>query len=392
MSEKLVAEFIQKALNRYGTLYDYSKVSYINSHKKVCIGCPIHGYFYITPTKHLSSQGCSFCGIKKRSKSKKLTLNDFMERSNLVHGVGKYDYTKVLYELSLKKVCIVCPIHGDFFQTPGNHMSGQGCPICSRYLTTNEFIEKAKQVHGEDKYDYSSVEYRSTYEKVCIVCPVHGKFYQKPNLHLMNHGCPLCAILKNSNRQKHTTCDFIKRAVSQHGYGKYDYSKVYYRDAKTKVCIICSTHGEFYQIPDKHLSGHNCPLCSRTSKGELAIIKWFIKRKIEYKHQYFFPDLRSPFGKPLEFDFCIKYIKVLIEYDGEQHFKPVRFNGISEEQACKLFEKIKYHDSLKDQYCIKNNIPLIRIPYKDFKNIQEILDTKLLRCGVDFPVYSAIRV
>lgn len=92
------------------------------------------------------------------------------------------------------KVCIICPKHGEFWQTPSGHLSGKGCPKCykeSRSSTTEEFINKAREIHG-NKYDYSKVNYVNAYTKVCIICPKHGEFWQIPANHLNGHGCPNC--------------------------------------------------------------------------------------------------------------------------------------------------------------------------------------------------------
>lgn len=134
----------------------------------------------------------------------------------------------------------------------------------SRKLTTDEFIQKAREVHG-DKYDYSKVEYKSNKEKVCIICKEdgHGKFYQTLSSHLKGSGCPMCTV----ENRKYTTENFIKRAKEKHG-NKYDYSKVDYKNNKEKICIICKEegHGEFYQAPSDHIQGKGCPRCGSTIK------------------------------------------------------------------------------------------------------------------------------
>lgn len=126
-----------------------------------------------------------------------------------------------------------------------------------RKLTTIEFIEKAKSVHG-DKYDYSKVNYINAQTNICIICPEHGEFWQKPYNHLNGHKCPLC------NRRKWDTETFIKEAKKIHG-DKYDYSKVEYIESRKKVCIICPEHGEFWQYPLLHLNGMGC---RREKKGK----------------------------------------------------------------------------------------------------------------------------
>ena len=103
------------------------------------------------------------------------------------------------------KVCIVCPEHGEFWQTPHSHLRGQGCPICGKIkqnenksITQNEWIKRASEIHS-NKYDYSKVEYKGCFEKVCIICPKHGEFWQIANSHLRGQGCPKCnnSLLEN---------------------------------------------------------------------------------------------------------------------------------------------------------------------------------------------------
>lgn len=129
---------------------------------------------------------------------KKLTTDKFIELSKLTHG-DKYDYSKVEYTHNKSKVKIICPIHGEFEQEPRHHTAGRGCASCGRLIvetarkiTTNEFINNAKKIHG-DKYDYSNVNYIIYKIKVDIICPIHGKFNQSPNGHLQGHGCPKCS-------------------------------------------------------------------------------------------------------------------------------------------------------------------------------------------------------
>ena len=194
-------EFIDRAKEIHGDKYDYSKVEYVNNNTKVCIVCPEHGEFWQTPHKHLCGRGCHKCGNIKRDNNKRDTKELFIEKARKVHG-GKYDYSKVEYVNTMTKVCIICPKHGEFWQTPIQHISGYGCKECRKELlhdkfvfTTDEFIKRAKEIHG-DKYDYSKVEYDGMHKNVCIICPKHGEFWQKPYSHLTNKGCPSCGESK----------------------------------------------------------------------------------------------------------------------------------------------------------------------------------------------------
>ena len=134
----------------------------------------------------------------------KFTTESFIEEARRVHG-DKYDYSKVEYKGTDVKVCIICPKHGEFWQTPKNHLYGRGCLKCYGHykLTTEEFIEKLKKLYG-DKYDYSYVEYNGSYKKVHLVCPIHGDFWIEPNRLMQGQGCHKCGIkmAQMKNRMK----------------------------------------------------------------------------------------------------------------------------------------------------------------------------------------------
>lgn len=136
-------------------------------------------------------------------------------------------------------------------------------------LTTQEFIEKARSLHG-NKYDYSKVDYINNHTKVCIICPIHGEFLQTPNAHLMGQGCIKCSYMKCRNDRKLTLQEFISRARHIHG-DKYDYSKVEYINTMTKVCIICPKHGEFWMKPNGHLNGQGCQKCYDERRRSLVL-------------------------------------------------------------------------------------------------------------------------
>lgn len=194
--------FIWKAIQKHGYKYDYRKVNYINSQTKVCIICPEHGEFWQRPNDHLMKKGCLKCGIVKSSVKQSMEFNEFITRAKKIHN-DKYDYTEVKYVNNRTKICIICPKHGKIWITPFSHLQGQGCPKCNDNfpLTTESFSKKAKHVHN-NKYDYSRVNYVNSQKKVCIICPIHGEFWQKPSKHLQGQGCPKCANEKNISELK----------------------------------------------------------------------------------------------------------------------------------------------------------------------------------------------
>ena len=251
-----IEDFIKKAKAVHGDKYDYSKVEYKSARTKVTIICPDHGEFEQFPNNHLLGQGCLNCGRISMADNRRGSTEGFIKKAKEIHG-DKYDYGKVDYKGSKEAVCIICPDHGEFYQKSGDHISGRGCPRCggTTKLTEGGFIKKAREVHG-DKYDYSKIEYKNNREKVCIICPDHGEFYQIPRDHLKGMGCRRCAGL-----EKLTTEEFVKRSKSIHG-DKYDYSKVEYKNSHTPVEIFCKIHGYFSQIPAAHLKGKGCYKCN----------------------------------------------------------------------------------------------------------------------------------
>lgn len=186
-------EFLKKAYEIYGDDYDYSETIYVDTRTKITVICPKHGKFTIRPNNHISQhQGCKLCGYECVSGLKKKTYEQFVEEAKEKHK-DKYTYVKDSFVDMGKEMDIVCPIHGCFGLSPTRHLQGTGCPDCAgnKRLTTEEFISKAKNKHG-NKYIYTKVNYKGNKVKVTIICPEHGEFPQLPNDHLDGHGCPFC--------------------------------------------------------------------------------------------------------------------------------------------------------------------------------------------------------
>lgn len=198
-------EFIQKAVQVHNAKYDYSKVVYTTNRAKVTIICPKHGEFSQLANNHLGGRGCPSCRIDIHStKIGEATTDGFISKAVEVHG-QKYDYSKVVYTRSKDKITIKCPRHGDFIQTAGLHLKGSGCAKChfeqngqKKRMSMSVFLEKAKTKHG-NRYGYDQVEYETFKDRVSIVCPEHGFFYQQAQEHLKGSGCPRCKHSKGEN-------------------------------------------------------------------------------------------------------------------------------------------------------------------------------------------------
>jgi len=181
--------FLERAHKIHGDKYDYIiSNNEVRNTKNIEIKCKVHGIFTQTPNNHLKGTGCPNC-----CKNAKITNEKFLERSKKIHG-DKYDYSNVEYIHITKPVKIICKVHGEFEQTPREHFSGCGCYKCAnRIITTQDFIEKANIRHN-NLYDYSKVEYKSSREKIIISCKTHGDFIQTPNDHLNGCGCQKCGM------------------------------------------------------------------------------------------------------------------------------------------------------------------------------------------------------
>lgn len=333
MNKSTRDEFIEKAVKKHGVKYNYSKVEYVDSSTKVCIVCPEHGEFWMTPGNHIYGQGCPKCGVKKRTNNRRKTREEVIKSFKEKHG-DKYDYSKSIYGGTDIKTCIICPEHGEFWQTPYKHMHGCGCPKCSgnQKLTTEEFIEKVRQIHG-DKYDYSKVEYINTETKVCIICPEHGEFWQTPANHLRGCGCPKC-VGKNK-----TTEDFIKECIEIHG-DKYVYDAITYTGAFNKVTLKCPYHGEFSITPHELLGGTGCPKCGNIESG--------IKQR--KKLEDFKREVESIYGRGYldlsKVDYVNAHTPVIIisPVFGEKKITP---NKLLSSNGCKLFGESCYEHDVK---------------------------------------------
>lgn len=294
---------------------------------------------------------------------KVMTTDIFIDKMKKVHG-DKYDYSLVQYSGLKNKVTIICKTHGQFTQTPNNHLyKKHGCPICggSKKLTKDGFIINANIKHNH-RYDYTLVNYKNFYTKVNIICKSHGLFGQTPANHINGHGCPTCVGLKKLTRE-----EFINRSNEIHNH-KYDYSMVIYNGMNKKIKILCPLHGVFEQTPNNHINQINgCPTCN-TSKGELLIESYLQKNNIPYIKGYKFDDCKNI--KKLIFDFYLPKHNTCIEYDGKQHQQPIEFFGGDIE-----FQLIKKRDNIKNIYCENNSIKLIRIPYNN-KELSELIELK----------------
>lgn len=431
--------FIERAKAIHGDKYDYSKVNYVDSKTKVCIICQEHGEFWQFTHNHLKGCGCPKCSNNARytteeyirmlqakhpnspysfdeviydnnhspillrckehglfstlpsSLNKKLTecplcqkkriseqmtdtTESFLEKSYNIHQ-DKYDTSKVHYVNAKTKVCFICHQkdkygneHGEFWQLPSTNLKGCGCPKCSNEhlwdkrkdkQSTASFIEKANISHN-GKYSYNNSVYNGTKTKLCITCPEHGDFWMLPYAHLNGQGCPKCGRITLASYFVKDLNEIIKEANIVHN-NKYDYSKAIYKNYNTKMCIICTKHGDFWQSPNSHLHGHGCPLCAigkNSSIGEDKLVnftKSLINDEVITNSRNIIP--------PNELDIYIPKLKVAIEYNG------LYWHSIN-------FVDEDYHLN-KAEKCNQKGIRLIQIFEDEFETKEDIVKSLL---------------
>jgi hypothetical protein len=269
----------------------------------------------------------------------------FIEEASKIHG-DRYNYSKTNYINYHKKVEIICPYHGIFSQLAQNHISGKGCKKCKGYLVfnTNDFIQKAKKIHG-DKYDYSNSVYKSNRNKVEIMCKIHGKFDQLANSHLKGRGCSKCGKINSQILQKRNTLnDFIQKAKKIHK-NLYDYSDVKYIQTHKKIIIKCKYHGEFLQTPHNHISlKQGCPICFHNiSKSETQFLDYL---NIKDRNLYI---------KPYRVDGYNKETNTIYEFLGDYyHGNPNIFNLNDINKTCKKTFGELYNNTFKKLNDLKN--------------------------------------
>ena len=217
----------------------------------------------------------------------------------------------------------------------------------SRKKTFIEFKEEFLKKWGSERYILDKESFVDSHTKMKAHCPKHGEFWMSPK-NLMRYECRKCSYEKRAINQCSTTGDFVKKAQDIHGL-KYDYSKVEYKNAKDKVCLVCFKHGEFWQTPNDHLSGKGCPLCNE-SHLEREVKNILDKNNKEYIFQY----KTSWLGKQ-SLDFYLPEYNIAIECQGKQHFG---FGGWSENFNFKQQFKL---DKIKKELCELNNLKIIYV-------------------------------
>lgn len=368
---KTQEEFIADVKSVWGEdVFDLSLVHYINNHTSVIVKCNKCGEVWEPkPDNLLHGHGCPTCaGCRKH------TLESFIKKAREIHG-NKYGYSKVVWNGRDSEVTVTCPVHGDFRQTPRNHLHGNGCHECAKLtmgserLSLEDFLRRAKEIHG-DEYDYSLVKHiKNNREKLPIVCKKHGVFMQSAHAHLdAGQGCRECGkyLIKEKlnghgrTKRGYNTEVFIEKARKVHG-DTYDYSMVDFKDHRTPVTIICKKHGSFSQVPYYHLAGNGCRQCYDERRTEI----------IQRPFEQFVVEARAVHGNDYEYDEASykgskKKMKIYCK-KCQRNFLQMPYNHINMRQGCPRCQQSQGEKRVEMKLIAMSErfVPQYKIAYKD---------------------------
>lgn len=302
-----------------------------------------------------------------------ITIKEFIIKATLIH-LNKYTYNKLFLKNKRYWCELKCNTCGNIFeQRTDSHLTGNGCPNCrNKYfseiktISQEEIIKRFMEIHNNN-YDYSKTITNGIHNKVCIICPMHGEFWQTPNNHLKGHGCPICRHINQAISITLDQEEVLKRFIDIHG-DRYGYDDFIYKGFHEKGLIECYQHGLFPQTPNNHLKGQGCPGCKR-SKGEKYIETILKKLNVKFIQEYKIQ------GYNFEYDFYLPDYKTFIEFNGRQHYEPVEiFGGIEG------FKVTVRNDAFKKELVRLLGEKLLIFTYRqlNFKQLEILLTTYIL--------------
>lgn len=358
VKKRTTQQIIEKAKQVHGDTYSYEKAEYIDKNTKMIVTCKIHGDFYQLPTIHLRGHGCYHCGmiaghekLKGHQEDPKLQKSDFITKAREVHG-DLYCYDKVFLYTRKDMVTIICNIHGEFSQRAASHLSGCGCQKCGKNVQTldNENLDSFLNENSIPiKRIGNYVNSKTKVELKCLKC--NKTFHSTPNDIKSGNKCPYC----RSNR-KHTNED-IDNFIKEHDLQLIRLTD--YVNDETKItcrCLKCEKEWSF--LPQVIKQGRMCPFCCNHLKDEKRVGEVFVELGIDFKKIHI--ELEN--GRKLFPDYHLPSLNCFVEYNGKQHYTPVKWSELSsQEEADERFKAQKERDEILRQYCLNHNINLIEI-------------------------------
>ena len=387
------AHFLEKLQSRYPDMYDTHLVDYKDKDNRITLICHTHGEFRINArqlfgdSKH-KAHGCWRCAglIPPDERTPTMTADEFFQRMHQLYDATELDFMTSEFHGIKKNVTAYCRKHGAITHPVSYWLEGKGCEYCNGKFYPPDFLQRARKAQGQE-YAYRGVnKIVSTASRVMVHCgnPNHKWHRMIVWLVLQGSKCRECAGRHQPLEQR---CqEWIAKCIEKYGEGRYDYSRAHedYVNNDSLVWIRCCIHNHWFKTtPDNNLRTVNgsCPKCSiefRESEGEATIRRWLLKHDITNFKQ---DEVTMPNENPrckrqyLRPDFWLPDYNLFIEYNGEQHYEDVDYFFDDDF----TFEDQQIRDQTLRDYCRKNNIQLLEIPYTEFDKIGEILTNTLLR-------------
>jgi hypothetical protein len=301
----------------------------------------------------LDRKKCPKCDGKWRD------IEMFQNKSNEVHD---FEYEILEFKNGNEYVRIKHKNCGNLFNQVGyRHLRGDRCTYCygNKKLLIEEIIERSNNFWN---FEYEILSDKIEYSKKSLI--KHKKcgyeYEQLISSHLIGHGCPKCAgnapLTKEIVQEKSDKIHNCEYEILSEPKGAF--SKI---EIRHKLCERI-----FSQIVSDHFSGCGCSICNQ-SKKEKFIESVLISNNMLHEKQKTFEDCK--FKNKLKFDFYLPEYNTCIEFDGIQHFKPIRYFG-----GKKAFNLQIIKDNIKNEYCVNKKIKLIRFNYEqDTEYIKNIL-------------------
>lgn len=322
---------------------------------------------YLKNTQQLSLGSCDIFPkelnqIFNKTMPKKMTKEEFIAKAEARYGKGKYNYDEVDYQGNKIKVKIHCNICGeDFWKRPNDFLSGSECycqheHLTPRNYTVDNFIEKAIEIYGPDKYKFDKVNYINNVTLIEIFCCSCQEYFWRTPMHfLKGSGC---------NCQSGVTTEkYIQKALSVYGPDVFDYSITNYKGCSVPIQVIDKKSGiRFWTNPKYHLEGHGSPIRNE-SGGEFLVRSILNEFNINFKKEFsVINKINGRNQKYIKIDFQLNLNnkEIWIEYNGIQHYKYI--NNFFKETIDDYQKQLTRDKNVRD-YCKEHDILLIEIPY-----------------------------
>ena len=348
--------FVKRARKIHGNKYCYALVKFKDLNDDIEIICLKHGVIKQKASNHLTGKGCKYCAIDEQ----KISKEEFIEKAKKIHG-DKYDYSNIPDRVSAEEeIEIFCNECNSYFKSSRRKimMADTPCSFCYSKLRgkqrtkTFEWFEKEIEKIHDNKYSLYKDKYLNTKTETVVFCKKCNKDFKIIPMHLLQGGgCQRCAI-ETVAKAKMLKQEDVEKEIKKACSDRYTFKPFKYDASRTVINFHCSKHDFNFQqsFATYRANGICCPKCKPKSKAELEVFDFLKENRINFRYNETMDGLKD--DGTLFPDFFLPEQKIMIEVNGEHHYRPTDYSGkLSEEEMIKSFHKQKHHDWLKRKYC-----------------------------------------